>query len=213
MEERPVAQVGGKDGAAVFTTAMKDVAANEEVSDEPIAPGLISTPVSFSVNEERIFTGKNQESKGIEVPIEPTALQRKQKIDNKQRMIQEIAANQLLQEELAKHDPNFACVASFLSRVCGTGKETQKLQDAARLAIQKGVTQDVVEGVTGEVAKGGLPTFAIVAAATDVEAGAIETVECDDSTVLPTTVAILDARQRLQLIVQRRLCFRARPLR
>jgi len=108
-------------------------------------------------------------------------------------MIQEIAANQLLQEELAKHDPNLACVASFLSRVCGTGEETQKLQDAAQLAIQKGVTQDVVEGVTEEVTKEGLPTLAIVAAAADVEAGMIANVERNDPTVPPTTVAVLDA--------------------
>jgi len=80
MGERPVAQVGGKDGAAVFVTAMTDVAANEEMSDEPIAPGLISTPVSSSINVERIITGKNQESRGTEVSIEPTgeAFQRKQ---------------------------------------------------------------------------------------------------------------------------------------
>jgi len=131
--ERPAAQVAGEDSTAVLVTAMTEVAANEEVSDEPVTPGLISTPVPTSISEERILAEKDQQPRGNEVSTEQTgkAFQQKQKIANKQRMIREIAANQLLQEELAKHDPNLACVASFLSKVCGTGIETKKLQKAA----------------------------------------------------------------------------------
>jgi len=53
---------------------MTEVAANEEVSDEPVAPGLISTPVSASINEERILAGKDQEPGGNEVSMEQTGV-------------------------------------------------------------------------------------------------------------------------------------------
>jgi len=178
----------------VLTTAMTEVAANEEVSDEPVVPGLISTPMSASINEARILAKKDQEPGGNKVSTEQTgvASQQRQKAENKQRMIREIAANQLLQEELAKHDPNLACVASFLSKVCWTSRETKKLQDAARIAIQKGVSPDVMGEVTGEVLKGGLSALPIVTAVTDVKAGTIAIVECIDPTVPPTTLIALD---------------------
>jgi len=107
-------------------------------------------------------------------------------------MIREIAANQLLQEELAKHDPNLACVASFLSKVCGTSRETKKLQDAARIGIQKAVSPDVIGEVTGEVLKGSLSALPIVTAVTDVDTGTTAIVECNVPTVPPTTVTALD---------------------
>jgi len=52
----------------------------------------------------------------------------KNKRDNKLRLIKEIAASQLLQEELGKTDPNLVSVASFLSKVCGTDKDTRHLR-------------------------------------------------------------------------------------
>jgi len=36
----------GKDEAAIFTAAVADVAAKREVPDEPVAPGVVATPVS-----------------------------------------------------------------------------------------------------------------------------------------------------------------------
>jgi len=143
---------------------MMEVAANQEVSDEPVAPGLRSTPVPIIITEERILAEKDQQPRGNKVSTEQRgeAFHQKQKIVNKQRMIREIAATQLLQEELAKHDPNLACVASFMSKVCGTGIETEKLQSAARLAIQKAVSPEVDEGVTAEVAKENLSALTIV---------------------------------------------------
>jgi len=47
-------------------------------------------------------------------------------------MIREIAANQLLQEELAKIDPNLVSVAAFMSKVCGTDGGLQKLKETAK---------------------------------------------------------------------------------
>jgi len=56
---RAVAQEGGADSTAVLTTVVTEVAANEEVNDEPVAPGLISTPRSASNNEEGILAEKD----------------------------------------------------------------------------------------------------------------------------------------------------------
>jgi len=61
------------------------------------------------------------------------------KYDNKQRMIRELAANQLLQKELAKSDPSLVCVSAFKSRVCGTDKGATKLRETADSVIQEGL--------------------------------------------------------------------------
>jgi len=116
------------------------------VNDEPVPPGLISTPRSASINEEGILAKKDQELEGNKVSTESTsvAVQQCQRVENKQRIIRQIAFAQLLQEELAKGDHNLASVASFLSKVCGTIGKTKKLQVAARVAIQKGVSPDVI---------------------------------------------------------------------
>jgi len=62
----------------------------------------------------------------------------KNKRENKLRLIKEIAASQLLQEELAKTDPNLVSVASFLSKVCGTDEGARHLKETAGLLIREG---------------------------------------------------------------------------
>jgi len=180
----------GEDSVVVLVAAMTEVAANEEVSDEPAAPGAITTTVPTIISKEKILAEQGQQHKGNEVSAEQkgeAALQR-QKIANNQRRIREIAVSQLLQEELAKLEPNLASVASFLGKVCGTGIETKKLQNAARLAIQKAVSPEVVESVIVEVGNKDLSTLKIVAAVTNIDTVTIAMVEGDDSIVPPTNV-------------------------
>jgi len=63
-------------------------------------------------------------------------------------MIREIAANQLLQEELAKTDPNLASVASFMNSVCGNAHSVQDLKETAQLLIQRGIKGRQVAGAS-----------------------------------------------------------------
>jgi len=79
----------GEDSTVVLVAFMTEVAANEEVSDEPAAPGVISTPVLTLVSGERILAGKDQQNRGDEVSAKQTgeALLQKLKIaDNQQRI-------------------------------------------------------------------------------------------------------------------------------
>jgi len=191
-----------EDSTVVLVAAMwRLVAANEEVSDEPAAPGMISTTVLTLVSGERILAGKDQQHRGDEVSARQTgeAPLQKRKIANNQRRIRERAVTQLLQEELAKRDPNLASVASFLGKVCGTGVETKELQTAARLAIQKAVSPEVVEGVTAKGGKEDLSTLEIVAAVTNVDTVTTAMVECDDSIVPPTDATALDGLTKIAI--------------
>jgi len=52
------------------------------------------------------------------------------KYEHHQRVVREIASAQLLQEEIAKTDPNLLSVASFLSSVCGNNPDRQKVHHA-----------------------------------------------------------------------------------
>jgi len=70
-------------------------------------------------------------------------------------MLREIAANQLLQEELAKSDPNLVSISSFMNRVCGTDRGAQLLKETAESVIQKGIT----EKLTAETLKQKVTTF------------------------------------------------------
>jgi len=145
-EVRSTVATDKSDEASAFASGMSDVAANEEVHDEPAAPGMIVTPVSYLVDPEKIGKKKGL-SRGLgklasERPIPGSAEETiimKSKYDNKQRMIWEIAANQLLQDELAKSDPNFVCVSAFLNMVCGTDKGALKLKETAESVIQGGL--------------------------------------------------------------------------
>jgi len=193
-----IAQIGECDSIDVLATVVTEVAANEEVNDEPVAPGLVSTPISAAIHEESVLIQKEHGSVGKIVSTAPTSVvfQPSQRVENTQRMIREIAAAQLLQEELAKYNPNLASVASFLSKVCGTSVETQKLKDAARTAIQKGVSPDVVGNVTGDLSTEVLPAVPLVTAVTDVDQGIISTVECDEPSGPVTAVVDVDVSTR-----------------
>jgi len=62
--DRATGQIGGGDGTEVPGIVVTEVAANEEVNDEPVAPGLVSTPLSASINEECVLVQEEQESVG-----------------------------------------------------------------------------------------------------------------------------------------------------
>jgi len=90
----------------VIDTEMPRVAANEEVSDTPTAPGEIMTPVSEWVG---ISESTHVPFESLQTPVTTTAAHGsaeekamwRVKRDTKEKMIREIAASQLLQEELA----------------------------------------------------------------------------------------------------------------
>jgi len=133
--------------------AMLDVAAIEEVGGGPPNPELGVTEMVSEVNTDGVDGGR------VEMPqnrvVSGSAAEMlaiKNKYDNRQRAIKEIAATQLLQEELAKSEPNLVSVFAFMNKVCGTGSEARKLKDAALSAIQKGAA-------TGE---GGMPVASLV---------------------------------------------------
>jgi len=120
-----------------------DVAANEEMLDLSALPGDVTTPVQGNTGlreggekrpdrQQGSLTGKNLTG------TEEEALALRAQYDNRQRMIREIAASQLLQEELAKIDPYLVSVHAFMNNVCGVDSGTRKLKEAALSAIQKG---------------------------------------------------------------------------
>jgi len=115
------------DGAFAFATALIKVAANEEV-----VAGLTEPQADASIVPSGI-------PQSVATGHEGGALAMKSKIENKQRMIREIAVKQLLSEELAKSDPNLVNVFAFMNKVCGTDPGAQKLKEAALSAIQRGV--------------------------------------------------------------------------
>jgi len=144
--------LGGDDLQSAGTT---DVAANEEVRDAPSIPKETTMPVPV-LGEPGGGSGREAEVDRTDSPriVAPGSAEEKAmwktKRENKLRMIKEIAASQLLQEELAKTDPNLVSVASFLSKVCGTNKDTRHLKETAGSLIREGGK----EGVVAETAKG-----------------------------------------------------------
>jgi len=155
-EARSVAPIAESDGVAVLGNAMSGVAAHEEVSDAPIAPGEVATPVSESAHAAEIVAPsvlpEAHRTPTTTVIIPGSAEEkaaRKIKYDCKQKMLREIAANQLLQEELAKTDPNLVSISSFMNRVCGTDRGARLLKETAESVIQKGIA----EKLTAETSK------------------------------------------------------------
>jgi len=75
----------------------------------------------------------------------------KVKYEGNQRRIREIAATQLLQEELAKVDPCLVSISAFLGTVCGTDKGTVKLSESVKLVIcsERPRAEEVLEQVLG----------------------------------------------------------------
>jgi len=141
--------VGDPDGANVLDTGMSGVDADEKVSDTPTASGEITTPVS---EQAGISGSTHVPLESLQTPVAtivvPGSAEEKAmwrvKRDNKEKMIREFAASQLLQEELAKTAPNLVSVASFLNKVCGTGSGAQQLRETAGLLIQKKPTEEAM---------------------------------------------------------------------
>jgi len=131
-------------GVASFSCAIPEVAVLEKVDEAPAAPSEVSTPV-MGLTVVREVTpgvlGPVQTPKSAE--IVPGSVEddiaRKIRYDHRQKLIREIAASQLLQEELAKNSPNLVMAASFLSQVCGTDPGFRKLKETAGARIKKGL--------------------------------------------------------------------------
>jgi len=116
---------------------MLAVAEFEEVRGEPPNTELGATEMGSEVDTDggRVEMPQNRVVPGSAAEM----LAMKNKYDNRQRAIKEIAVSQLLQEELAKSDPNLVSVFASMNKVCGTSSEAQKLKEAALSAKQKGV--------------------------------------------------------------------------
>jgi len=147
-EERFVAPIAKNDGVATLANAMSGVGAHEEVGDAPTDPGEVVTPMSGSVN------AKGEASIMPDTTRTPTTtpnvpgsaeekVARKVKYDAKQKMLREIAANQLFQEELAKANLNLVSVSSYMNKVCGIGQGAILLKETAELFIQRGISGKV----------------------------------------------------------------------
>jgi len=145
LEARSVATIPKGDGVKLFGIAMAVVAAPGKTTDAPTVHGEIATPAREffdatvvkqpSVLPEAILTptpnvivpGSAEEKKAM-----------KAKYDLKQKMLREIAASQLLQEELAKANPNLLNVSSFMNQVCGMDRGSRLLKETAESVIQRG---------------------------------------------------------------------------
>jgi len=119
-----IAVIAGIDYVATRVDADLGVAAHEEIDGAPPEPGEIATPLSESATDSGeilvIPDLTRTPTNALIVPgSEEDKVARRARVNATQERVREIAANQLLQEELAKIDPNLACVSSFLSRVCG----------------------------------------------------------------------------------------------
>jgi len=112
--------------AVLFASAVADDAANEETSAEPVAPGVVADSALSALQ----VTG-SAEIRPTPGSVEEKAYM-KAKYEGNQRRIREIAATQLLQEELAKVDPCLVSISAFLGTVRGVDKGTVELRESVR---------------------------------------------------------------------------------
>jgi len=107
----------------------------EDVGVVPVAPGVVQTPkTTMADGEPRAVTlieAKMRNSVAEETSKDaPTGVTEKERSVEERRMIKEIDATVLLQQEMMRNDPLLASASSFLSVVCGgegrngTGKDT-----------------------------------------------------------------------------------------
>jgi len=142
-----VAPIPSRDAVAAFSTAMLEVAAHEEVTEEPVAPGEIQTPVreSADVAPEEITNARRSGQTPEPVAIVPVPRRvdavGKTRYDQKQKMIREIAASQLLREELAKRNPNLVSAASFLREISSTEAGYNELKEMTEARIRGGLAE------------------------------------------------------------------------
>jgi len=130
-----VASIAEGVGSATTAIAMSGVVACGETRDAPTVPGEIATPGHESSGAAAV----------VESAVQPEAIPQtttitwvpgsaeekaamKGKYDHKQLMLREIAASQLLQEEIAKSDPNLLSVsASSLASMNGFLQNFQQI--------------------------------------------------------------------------------------
>jgi len=139
--DTPTTNLGG---VASFSCAIPEVPAHEGFDEAPAAPSEVPTPMIGMTIVREIASdvqGPVQTPKSTE--IVPGSVEddiaRKIRYDHRQKLIREIAASQLLQEELAKNNPNLVMAASFLSQVSGTDAGYRKLKETAGARIKKGL--------------------------------------------------------------------------
>jgi len=129
-------------GVASFSCAIPEVPVREEVDEAPAAPNEVPTPVIGTTIVRETASdvqGPVQTPKSTEIVpgFVEDDIARKIRYDHKQKLIREIAASQLLREELAKNNPNLVMAASFLSQVSGTDAGYRKLKETAGAKIWK----------------------------------------------------------------------------
>jgi len=140
VNSRPIAEVAmvssvlKRSETFAVDSAMLDVAAVEEVGDEPPILGEGPKGMSCGINTDEVEGGKVNTPRiplgGRLVPrSEEEKVAMRNKYDDRQRAIKEIAVSELLQEELAKSNPNLVSVFAFMNKVCGTGSEARKLKE------------------------------------------------------------------------------------
>jgi len=149
IEAPSVALIAEDDDVATLANAMSSVAAHEEIDDAPTDPGEVVTPRSESATaggEASLIPDLTRTpTTTLVVPgSEEDKIARKARFDATQERIREIAASQILQEELSKSNPNLASVSSFLNRVCGVGQSAKLLKETAETFIQRGIAERVM---------------------------------------------------------------------
>jgi len=147
-----------------FCDAVSSVEPTEGKVDTPLNPFEYSTPVNKPVTVIGVpsDTPRSQPTPTVVAALPGSEGEKndmRAKYEHRQRIIREIAAAQLLQEEIKKNDQNLASVASFLKDVCGANPDRQKVRDAARLLIRGGIEDD--EPMKGSAASPHETTHAI----------------------------------------------------
>jgi len=168
------------DEAALIASAVADVAANEEVSNEPVAQGVVAGSGYTSVISSYTPVLSLKVVESPEVRPTPGSVEEKAfmklKYEGNKRRICEISATQLLQEELAKVDPCLVSISAFLGTVCGTDKGEVELRESVKSAICSGRprAEEVLEQVMGASREEADKSGNVVAPMVDVgEIGAV----------------------------------------
>jgi len=139
-----VATILEGDVVELFDIAMTGAAASGGTPDAPTVIIEIAVPVpeltdAAVINQPFVLSGEIlMPAPNVMAPgsaEEKKAM--KDKYDLKQKMLREIAASQLLQEELARTNPNLLSVTSFMNSVCGMDRGTRLLKEMAESVIQK----------------------------------------------------------------------------
>jgi len=139
---RPKKNVDGK---------MCTAAAEQFIPDKPTAPGTIATPVlSMSEDVERTSaireTPRVKATGDLVVEIPSTSGGAKEmRPDERRRILRDVDKAAIMREEIAKTNPEFASVSSFLGTVCGESRMIVK----DGMSVESGVEETSAEGGNG----------------------------------------------------------------